>query len=515
MGPMWRFVLTALLGALVATPTQAAWHEARSNHFIIYSDQSPGELKRFAEQLERFDQAVRHVRGMEDPALSDANRLRIYALKSESAIARLAGSRMVRGFYHARASGAVAFVPRNSGSKFVDWDLDTQAIFFHEYAHHLQLRTASVAMPAWVTEGFAEFFATAEVRKDGSVAIGLPPQYRAYTLFNTAGLKLDQMLGATYRKLTDGQVDELYGKGWLLIHYMNFKPERRGQMAKYLEAIHNGKSPIDAARIAFGDLRALEKELERYKRGKIPGLVVQADQLKVGPIAIRPLGPGEAAVMDVHIRSTRGVDKQTAPAVAVDARKAAAAFPNDPFAQSVLAEAEHDAGDYVAAEAAADRALAANPNHFRALIYKGRAQLRLAAKSPDKADWKAVRSWFSRANKLDTENAEPLMLFYLAYAGQGVEPTKNAIEALLYAQSLAPQDDELRGMAVQQLLIADRAAEAKQVLAPLAYQPHLPDAWRDWYGQVMVAISAGDSKGALKLMEKGPSEQAVTASQQP
>ena len=504
MGSLLRWLLPTLFCALAIGPAEAAWHEARSNHFIIYSDQSPDELKRFAEQLERFDQAVRHVRGMEDPALTDANRLRIYVLRSESAIAKLAGSSMVRGFYHARASGAVAFVPRNSGSKNVDWDLDTQTIFFHEYAHHLQLRSAGVAVPAWIAEGFAEFFATAKLGKDGSVTIGLPPQYRAYGIMNSSGLELDQMLGASYRSLTSAQVDELYGKGWLLIHYMNFKDERRPQLARYLEAIHKGSSALDAARTAFGDLKLLAKELERYKRSKIPGLVVGAERLKVGTIAVRPMSAGEAAVMNVHIRSTRGVNDKTAPGVAADARKSATPYPNDPFAQSVLAEAEYDAGNYEAAEAATDRALAANPNHIRSLFYKGRARFQLASKNAEKADWKGVRTWFTRANKLDTENAEPLMLFYLSYVQQGIEPTKNAVDALLYAQALAPQDDGLRGMAVQQLLIDDRTAEAKHLFAPLAFQPHLSDEWRDLFGRVMDAISTGDSKGALKLMEQGP-----------
>ncbi len=504
MGWVLRRTLPALLFACLAMPVAAAWHEARSNHFVIYSDQSPAELKRFAERLERFDQAVRYVRGMEDPALTDANRLRIFVLRNKSAIAKLAGSSMVRGFYHARASGAVAFVPRNSGSKYVDWDLDTQAIFFHEYAHHLQLKTAKIAVPSWIAEGFAEFFATAQVGKDGSVTIGLPPQYRAYEIMNSSGLDLDQMLGASYRKLTADQVDELYGKGWLLVHYMNFKEDRRSQLAEYLEAIHNGKGALNAAQTAFGDLKVLEKELARYKRGKIPGLVVDAERLKVGTINVRAMTSGEAAVMDVHIRSTRGVDPRTAPAVAADARRAAGPYPNDPFAQSVLAEAEYDAGNYEATEAAADRALAANPNHIRSLIYKGRARLRLASKNAEKADWKTVRGWFTRANKLDTENAEPLMLFYESFVQQGARPSKNAIDALLYAQTLAPQDDGLRGMAVQQLLVDNRTAEAKHLFAPLAFQPHLSDEWRDLFGRIMEAIGAGDSQGALNLMEQGP-----------
>src|SRR5262245_60616709 len=130
--------VTVIIAALVLPSTaQAAWHEARSNHFIIYADMNAGDLKQYAERLERFDQAVRYVRGMRDPKLTDANRLRIFVLRSERSIARLAGSQSVAGFYHARASGASAFVPRKSEG-LAYWDLDAEAIFFHEYAHHLQ-----------------------------------------------------------------------------------------------------------------------------------------------------------------------------------------------------------------------------------------------------------------------------------------------------------------------------------------------------------------------------------------
>ena len=75
------------------------------------------------------------------------------------------------------------------------WDLNTEQIFFHEYAHHLQLQDSSIAMPEWVREGFAEFFATAKIKDDGSVLIGSPPLYRAWSLINGRGLTLEQILG--------------------------------------------------------------------------------------------------------------------------------------------------------------------------------------------------------------------------------------------------------------------------------------------------------------------------------
>ena len=172
------------------------------------------------------------------------------------------------------------------------------------------------------------------------------------------------------------------------------------------------------------------------------------------------------------------------------------------FGGAVLAEAEFDAGNYVEAEAAAGRALSADPVNVRALTYKGRAQMELAKSSQSTPDWKSIRSWFTKANKLDNDNAEPLMLFYQTYVKQGVAPTKNAIDGLLYATALAPRDDELRRMAVRQLLLEERTQDAKRYFAPLAYQPHLTDEWKELNGQIMDAIAGGDRHGALGLIEK-------------
>ena len=499
----WMSILAALS---LAVPAHAAWHEAKSKHFIIYADLRPDELRAYAERLERFDQAARKVRAMDDPPLTDAQRLTVFALRDEEAIERLASREGVRGFYQSRATGNFAFVPRRAGSNKVEWELDAQEIFFHEYAHHLQLQFASVALPPWVTEGFAEFFATARIEKNGDVMVGAPPQYRGYGLFNSTGLPVEQMVGVTYGKLNDEQSDLLYGKGWLLTHYLSFEPSRRGQLSRYVVSIQNGEPAATAAKAAFGDLQVLDRELERYKRVKFPALRVSGQGLAVGNIAIRPLGSGEAAIMDVRIRSKRGVDQKTAPVVAAAARKAAAPYPNDASVQSALAEAEYDAGNLAAAEAAADRALAADANHVHGLIYKGRARMELA-KATKQANWKEVRSWFTRANKIDTENAEPLMLFYRSYAEAGERPSKNAVEALLYSVALAPQDDGLRINAVRQLLSDGRVAEAKTLFAPLAFQPHAPAALREISAKVMAAMTAGDGKAALSVLD--------TARQQP
>lgn len=503
--PREILVLLAALGTfwLGSAPAfaQSQWHEARSDHFIIYADQDPELLKGFVTRLEKFDKAVRHVRGMSDPKLSDANKLTVYALAGDGAVGRLAGSSSVGGFYIGRASGSIAVVPRMTGRAKKDkQELDPQTVFFHEYAHHLHRQSTSAALPGWLTEGLAEFFATAIFEKDGSVLLGAPALHRGWGLFNLKDLTLEEMLSASYRKLSMFEVETIYGRGWLLAHYLTFEPTRAGQLDRYVAAIQQGQPASAAATSAFGDLKALDRELERYLRAKtIKTFVVSPAKLAVGEIAIRPLRRGEIAIMGVRLRSERGVSARTAPGVAADARRIAQEFPNDPAVHVALAEAEYDAENYTAAEAAADRALAIQPDKIKALLYKGRVRLDLARKAPATADWKEVRRWFTRANRLDPNNPEPLYLFYLSNLYAGVAPTRNAIEGLYVAAENVPQDDEVRMLAVRQLLTDRNIDRAKQMFGPLAFNPHSGEEWREMAGKAMAAMSAGNADGAQAI----------------
>lgn len=492
----------AAVAAGLSTPASAAWHVAESKHFVIYSDDDPGQLREFATRLEKFDKAVRVVRAMGDPALTPSRRLTVFAVKNEAAIEKLMGFEGVRGMYVGRAGGSFAFVPRKSGdgSRF---DLGSEAVFFHEYAHHLQLQQANGMLPVWFVEGFAEFFATAKIQDGGSVLIGSVPLYRGWGLQDSfSNLSLEQAVGQTFKDLDGAQTERLYALGWLFTHYLTFEASRKGQLEKYLTSIQKGIPPLDAAKYAFGDLRKLSLDVRQYKRVRLTAIEIAPRALAIDPIAVRPLAAGEAAIMQTRIRSARGVNKFQAPRVAGDARKVAQAYPDDASVQTALAEAELDAKNPAAADTAAGRALALKPNLVPALMLKGRAQAALAKKNGASANWSAIRQWFLEANKLDTENAEALMAFYETFAAAGQRPTKNAIDALLYAQALAPQDDDLRLAAFRQLVTDKRIAEAKGIFAPIAFRPHASSKWRRLSDGVLAALNSGDGNAILTLLDE-------------
>lgn len=499
---MLKRLLLAATALLIPAAASAKWHEASSAHFVVYSDQDPEQLRAFATKLERFDQALRYSLRTPDYPVGLANRLTVYVVPNVGAVQRLAGSGIsnVAGFYVGRASGSVAFVPRRAGSG-EKTDLDADTIFFHEYAHHFMLGNYSGAYPGWFTEGFAEFNATAKVEADGRVGLGLPAHYRAFGANNGQNLPLPRMLGGTYERLSDLQTETLYGRGWLLVHYLSFEPSRSKQLAAYLKLLDEGRPASEAATTAFGDLKTLDRELNRYvNRSMMTYRQIDLTRTPLGPIAVRALRPGEAAFMPVRMRSDRGVDPKAARALVADGRRLAAPYPADPAVQAALAEVEHDAGNMDEALAAADRALAADPRHGDALIYKGRILLARAVRdrATDKKTWREARRWFVEASRVDNEDAEPKMLFHASFVAEGAKPTPNSVEALVYAQTLAPQDPDLRMQVVHQHLVDGKLDEARLLLGPIAYNPH-GGAGRDKAAALMARLVAKDKDGALAL----------------
>lgn len=498
MSVFLRLSAAAMALALPASG-QAAWHEASTTHFVIYSDDDPGKLRDFATRLEMFDSAVRHARSMVQLPPGPGNRLTVFVLANTREIVRLSDrkDRDIAGFYQGRATGSVAFVPRRAGDG-AKTDLDAETVFFHEYAHHLMMQELDQPYPPWLVEGFAEFLSTATFGPDGSVRLGAPALHRAWSLMRGEKIPMELMLAGNHGELSPERRASLYARGWLLTHYLTFEPSRAGQLDSYMKGIAAGQDPQKSAEAAFGDIRKLDRDIDAYLlRRRISYLQINASRIKVGPVDIRPLSAGAEQVMPLRIQSKRGVNEKTAPPLAAQVRAVAARHPTDPLVQVTLAEAEMDAGNHEAAAAAADRALAASPKLTEAMTYKGRAAMARAEKSAKDADWREARRWLLNANRLDAEDPEPLMLFYQSYVRQGLTPTRNAIDALHYASRLAPQDLGLRMTSAVQHLREGKTAEARLEIAPIAYNPHgggISVAAR----RVLDLVEAGDVRAALQ-----------------
>ncbi|HEU0098247.1 MAG TPA: hypothetical protein VFQ67_05660 [Allosphingosinicella sp.] len=502
MRTLFRLAACALALSLLPGAALAEWREASSRHFLVYSEGGAKALQEFATKLEKFDKAMRLRLNFPDDDLGPGNRVTVFVVDDMAAVQRLARAKGsgIAGFYAGRAGASIAVIPRSNGSGGRN-DLDPATILLHEYSHHMMLQSAAAAYPAWFREGFAEFYSTAKFEKDGSMGFGAAANHRAWSLVGMSPLPIELLFDPTRRKLTrDEWVATVYGRGWLLTHYLTFDRARSGQLAAYLNAVNAGKGSLEAAQSVFGDLKVLDRELKTYlNRRMIPYLPLKAELLTVQPVALRTLRPGENAIMDLWIRSQVGVTSEDAARVAREMAKAAAAWPDDPAVQAALAEAEFDAGDLAAADAAAARAIAADPKNVDALTYRARVALERAKAMPksDDSAWKAVRRLIAQANRADPNHPQPLILYYQSFAAQGIAPTRLAVEGLLQAFALAPQDTGLRMNAARQLLVDGKATEARRALAPIAYDPH-----GGTLGQAVAAVIAKlDSSGTKAALE--------------
>ena len=507
---MNRLIKLAQLALLLGAPAaaKAEWREASSRHFLVYSEGSTQSVQDFATKLEKFDKAMRARLSLEDVDLGPANRVTVFVVDNQLAVERLARRSNVAGFYSGRAGGSIAVIPRSSGGGGLN-DLAPATILLHEYSHHIMLHNAAIAYPAWFREGFAEFNSTARFEKDGSIGFGAAANHRAWGLIGMSPLPIELLFDPTRRKFSQAEWEStIYGRGWLLTHYLMFEPKRVGQLGKYMAALNGGKGSLEAAKTAFGDLKALDRELRVYLNQKrIPYMRVRPELLAVQPIAIRTLRPGEAATMDLRIRSRVGITKNDAGRVALAMRKSAAPFPSDAAVQAALAEAEFDAGNLDAAQAAAERAIAADPKTIDGFLYKARvAMARAKDGSGDKAPlWKEARRLILQANRVDPNDPEPLILFFRSFVDQGAPPTRNAVEGLLRAFELAPQDGGLRINVARQMLVDGKAAEARAALAPIAYDPH-GGALSRAVTAVIAKLDESGPKAALELWDKSSKE---------
>lgn len=473
MARYFLFFCCALL--LAGSPAQAAWHEASSDHFLIYSDQKESDIQKFAERLERYHDTMRFLFGRPADKPSPSNRVTIYAVDSARDVRELAGtdSKYLQGFYVPRAGGSLAIVPRVKAGRY---ELsESELILLHEYAHHFLIGSSARAYPRWLSEGFAEFYGTAKFGSDGSVGVGLSSRNRAYELALARSVPIELLLDTqAYQANKSKQYDSFYGQSWALYHMLHFSQDRKGQMEVYLAKLSEGQTEIEAAKTAFGDLKELDRDLTSYLRQrKITTYKIPAHYLKTGEIRIRKLNAAEAEMMPIRIRSKRGVDEEQAAALLGEARAVGAKYPHIPFVQSALAEAEFDAGNDKEAIAAADRAIAADPNRINAHIQKGYALARMAQDADDQdAAWKAVRTQFVKVNRIENDHPIPLMQFYLSYRGQGITPPEIAVQGLQRALELAPYDPQLRWMNANQYMIDGKYDWAVVTLGPLANNPH-------------------------------------------
>jgi hypothetical protein len=475
------------------------WRRAETEHFIFYSDGNERALREDAIKLERFDKFMRLVTGIQDDAVEV--KLTIYLVSSTNKVQSLYPGpvKNISGFYIANPGGVLAVVPRSAeaysdgSNKFAEIE---DVILFHEYAHHLMLQYFPVAYPAWYVEGFAEFIGNTRVERDGMIEYGIPNISRAPSLFLEEQLPIEKLLTARVTDLKESQVEGLYARGWALTHYLSFEPSRKGQLRSYLDSVGKGKPSLDAARDTFGDLKQLNRTLDRYVEGKMRYSKLGAPLPETKAFAIVQLSEADGDTILLRIKLARGTQPKERDTVAQALRTLAKLHPDNANIATSLAQAELDLDHDIASGLAADAALKIEPQNNRALLWKGLSLSRplITAGDKDAGKWKAVRGWIVKANRANPNDPLPLFENYRSYLSADQIPTENSIVGLARAVALVPQEDSLRFAYAFALGRQRKYDEAIVILGPVANNPHAgesSEAAQKLIAELILAKSSG------------------------
>lgn len=458
------------LAMILAGPVKADWLKAESEHFILYGNTSEAAIRSYTRKVERFDSLLR-IWFPPRPDAVEGPKLTIYLADGRDDMLKIAPSLPdnVGGFYIAGEERIFAV----TGGRGAEND----HTLFHEYAHHFMYQYLPGAYPGWFVEGFAEFFATAELTPN-RMRVGLhsPGRMNSLTMGANTWLPMETVLRSRASEI-GSRGHFFYAQSWALTHYFLSTNERRAAMGRYLTAVMSGGDPVASLEPATGFTPArLQSEVQSYL-GRISFLPERRESPPAEVTVSRlPASAGDLIWLD--LRLARFVPEPLRAGNLAEARRAAARHPGDPWAARVLAQAYLDMKQPVDAIRVLEASLATQPDDPLALRMKAVSLMDLGdtlrQDDPDRHRtlFGRARSTLSRAYQLDALDYRLYLSLDRSRRESDTYPTENDLNTLLLGRALAPQVQTLGVRAAQVLLNLGDPMSAVSLLTPIANNPH-------------------------------------------
>ncbi len=469
---MIRSVLAAFLAfvavLLAPAPAMAKWLKAETPRFVVYGQGDPEGLREYAEKLEIYDAVLRQAHGM-DPAEASPRKLDVYLVPTRIGLKQVApGIRdQTVGFYTATRGDIFAMAIRSG---------DPDTVVLHEYAHHFMLQYFPASYPAWLIEGYAEYYSSARVTMD-KVSVGMPNTQRAGWVLDSDWLPVDQVLSRSGRDMSPEDSARFYAQSWALAHYFLADPARRRQLNSYLVAVAAGGDPLRAMPQATGlDLPTFEKTVRDYARGRLTWTTYARAGFPRPAATVSELPASADDLLLPYLAMRHGMPRERGAAlVAETLRPAAARHRGDRFAELVLAYGEMWYADEAAGEALLQGLLARDAKDADALQLLGVIRVNQAAKAagPEKAGLRQeAQRFLARSHAIRSDDYRTLLYYAMARRGEQGWPTENTLNIITLAYDLAPQVSQVRMLYAEMLIARKQWAEARVVLQPTANNPH-------------------------------------------
>jgi tetratricopeptide (TPR) repeat protein len=276
----------------------ADWVVARDGRFEVYSQEGEATARMALRWFEELRATVMQETGLDT---SGRNAVRVIGFRSESDYARYRPSPAADAYYVATEDRDYIVMAALGEGSFT--------VASHEYAHLVQHAAAS-HLPAWLSEGLADVFATLRIDKRGSRIGGESPT-RLNVLRHSRWMALRQLLAVTEHSAVreDRAASELfYAQSWALTEMLALSPAYRSRFDALVAALTGGMAGADAVASVYGKtLDMVTRDLTAWvaSRGSRP-VVLATAEVERAPVTVSQTPEKTVQLMMAELMLTAG-----------------------------------------------------------------------------------------------------------------------------------------------------------------------------------------------------------------
>ena len=285
---MSQVMALLLFRSLVRAETTADWTVAASSHFRVYSqvgEEHARSTLQWFEQLRAFFQRTGF-------ALDSRPPVRVVEFRSQKDYDQ----------YRLRPAADAYYVGTESSDCIVmpSFQTNQAGVAAHEYAH-LVLHANSIELPAWLSEGLAEYFSTLQISERNTKLGGDLPM-RSQVLQHSAWIPLPQLLAATNdSRATEKRADAglFYAQSWAVTEMLILSPAYKTRFLQLLSQLSAGVSGTDTLTTVYGkSLDTITRDVHQWTNGgRIPASVLPPIPTDHAPVHLSKLTLRESRLL--------------------------------------------------------------------------------------------------------------------------------------------------------------------------------------------------------------------------